>query len=93
MSDPSPRLRSTLRSRALLVLVVAGAAAAGACRTEPERASHLSTAVKRAPKNPLAGTTRAHLDHSAYFKTDIASPQEVTKRCLECHENAASQVM
>lgn len=36
---------------------------------------------------------RDHLDHSAFFSEEFASGQDVTKRCLECHDNAAHEVM
>lgn len=45
------------------------------------------------PVNPLEGRIIPHLDHSAYFKDSIATPQEVTRRCLECHPNSAMEVM
>ena len=45
------------------------------------------------PVNPLEGRVIPHLDHSAYFKDSIDSPQKVTRRCLECHPNSGSEVM
>ncbi|MBL7076431.1 MAG: tetrathionate reductase family octaheme c-type cytochrome [Kiritimatiellae bacterium] len=36
---------------------------------------------------------RDHLDHSAFFEEDFASGQDVTRRCLECHEDAAHELM
>ncbi|KXK49656.1 MAG: cytochrome c family protein [Chlorobi bacterium OLB5] len=45
------------------------------------------------PVNPLEGKVLPHLDHSAYFKDTILTPQEVTRRCLECHPNSAMEVM
>ncbi|MCB1162554.1 cytochrome C, partial [bacterium] len=36
---------------------------------------------------------RAHLDHSAYFDEPFASGRDVTRACLECHEDAAREVM
>jgi octaheme c-type cytochrome (tetrathionate reductase family) len=50
-------------------------------------------ALKKIPKNPIANITKPHLDHSAYFKKDIKTPQEVTTMCLSCHKDAATQVM
>lgn len=32
-------------------------------------------------------------DHSGYFDGTLNSGPEVTKACLECHEDAATQVM
>jgi len=52
-----------------------------------------STAIKREAFNPLAGKSRPHLDHSAFFQEKIATPQDVTRRCLECHKDAAREVM
>lgn len=52
------------------------------------------TSIKKViPYNPIANRTRPHLDHSIYFKDPITSPQEVTKKCLSCHKDAASDVM
>ncbi len=52
--------------------------------------------VNRAPKRPSpwleVKKDRAHVDHSAFFKDKISSPQEVTKKCLECHKDAAKEV-
>jgi len=59
----------------------------------PAHAQLTSTAIKKAPLNPIAHRTRPHLDHSAYFRTEIKSPQEVTTKCLSCHKDAATQVM
>lgn len=49
--------------------------------------------MKRAPLNPVADRVKSHLDHSAFFKSDIKSGPEVTKKCLECHPDSAAQVM
>jgi octaheme c-type cytochrome (tetrathionate reductase family) len=35
----------------------------------------------------------AHVDHAPLFDADFASGPEVTLACLECHEDAAGQVM
>lgn len=43
--------------------------------------------------NPLEGRMLPHLDHSPYFKDSIATPQEVTLKCLSCHPNSAKEVM
>ncbi len=45
------------------------------------------------PINPIKGKTLPHLDHSAYFKKPIESPQSVTKACLHCHENSSKEIM
>ncbi|MCP4147710.1 MAG: tetrathionate reductase family octaheme c-type cytochrome [bacterium] len=36
---------------------------------------------------------RVHLDHAAFFKKQFASPQDVTKACLECHPKTAKSLM
>ncbi|MCE1228104.1 MAG: tetrathionate reductase family octaheme c-type cytochrome [Firmicutes bacterium] len=53
----------------------------------------MSTAIKRAPVNPAATRTKAHLDHRPFFTKPMATGPEVTARCLECHKEAAAQVM
>ncbi|MFZ4741006.1 MAG: tetrathionate reductase family octaheme c-type cytochrome [Bacteroidales bacterium] len=45
------------------------------------------------PENPLEGRLLPHLDHSAYFKDSIVSPQQVTRMCIKCHPNSAKEVM
>lgn len=50
---------------------------------EPER----ELAPKYEPK------TRDHVDHSPYFTDAFATPQDVTRACLECHPEAATEVM
>ncbi|OYZ15090.1 MAG: hypothetical protein B7Y39_16720 [Bdellovibrio sp. 28-41-41] len=52
-----------------------------------------SVEKKVVPKNPLDHKVRPHLDHSAFFKKPITSPQEITLQCLSCHKDAAHQVM
>lgn len=59
----------------------------------PARGEGLSTAIKKTPTNPIAHVTRPHLDHGAYFKEPITSPQEVTAKCVSCHKDAATEVM
>ncbi|MCP4215622.1 MAG: tetrathionate reductase family octaheme c-type cytochrome [bacterium] len=46
-------------------------------------------------KNPWDGITtkRNHMEHSAFFKKEFAGPQDVTRACLECHPNAAKDMM
>lgn len=69
-----------------IVLLVLGFASA--CTHNPG-----SSNLTPVPTNPLEGKVLPHLDHSEYFKDSIATPQEVTKRCLECHPNSAKEVM
>jgi len=77
-------------------LVAAGLLAAaltlGLDSPEPP-ARRFSTAVKSTPFNPLAGRSKPHLDHSAFFPDSLGSGPEVTRRCLECHKDAAAHVM
>ena len=44
------------------------------------------------PGRNLAGE-RIHLDHSAFFEAPFASGQDVTRACLQCHADAAREVM
>lgn len=41
----------------------------------------------------LSGSAFAATDHSGFFEGTLDSGPEVTKACLECHEDAAKQVM
>jgi len=63
--------------------------AASSCNRSPRQ--NASTAP--VPKNPLEGRAIQHLDHSAFFKDKIESPQDVTKSCLKCHPKSAGEVM
>ncbi len=36
---------------------------------------------------------RSHLDHAAFYTKPFTSPQEVTRTCLECHPQAAEDLM
>ncbi len=36
---------------------------------------------------------KTHLDHSAFFRSKFKRPQDVTKACLKCHEDAAENLM
>ncbi len=36
---------------------------------------------------------RPHVDHSAFFPASLSTPQDVTRACLGCHADAASDVM
>lgn len=42
---------------------------------------------------PEAPPYHAHLDHSAFFDAPFADGPSVTRACLECHEDAAREVM
>ena len=50
-------------------------------------------ALTKAPAPEFQQPGRTHLDHSAFFKSKFASPQDVTRKCLECHPSAASDFM
>jgi octaheme c-type cytochrome (tetrathionate reductase family) len=68
----------------LLVLALLGAGALVAWRSVPARDE--PTALARpAP--------RTHLDHGPFFTQAFATPQDVTRACLRCHPDAASEVM
>ncbi len=45
------------------------------------------------PNNPLEGRVLPHLDHTAFFKDSIESPQAVTLKCIGCHPNSSKEVM
>jgi octaheme c-type cytochrome (tetrathionate reductase family) len=75
------------------VVVVLGLVGLAFRGTASAHAQKLSTAVGRVPFNPTAHQARPHLDHSAFFKEELKSPQEVTKKCISCHESAAPDVM
>lgn len=90
--DP-PRRHASRLSWGLAALVATLAVHVTACKSEPTHGQKLSTAVKHAPLNPVANKTKPHLDHSAYFRAEIKTGPEVTKKCLECHKDAAAQVM
>ncbi|MBE2218212.1 MAG: tetrathionate reductase family octaheme c-type cytochrome [Ignavibacteria bacterium] len=45
------------------------------------------------PVNPLEGRLLPHLDHTAFFKDSIVTPQEVTRKCIGCHPNSGKEVM
>lgn len=79
----------------LIVALVVGVGLVGfALRgSRAVRVQELSTGLKKAPLNPLAGKTRPHLDHSAYFKDPLKTGPEVTKKCLECHPEAGTDVL
>ena len=47
----------------------------------------------QAPAPDFKPRTRVHLDHAAYFNKPFNSPQEVTRACLECHPQAATEIM
>ena len=61
--------------------------------TPPAPGNNLSTAIATPPRNPLAHRAQPHLDHSAFFKTPIATGPEVTQKCLSCHPESAKEVM
>lgn len=85
-----------MKHRALIVgVVLAGAGAAAWVARPAQKATgeKLSTAIATKAKNPIANRARPHLDHSAFFKSPLSSGPEVTKKCLECHPDAAKQVM
>lgn len=47
------------------------------------------------PVDPWSGIHkhRDHVDHAAFFPHPLSTPQEATRSCLRCHEDAARQVM
>jgi octaheme c-type cytochrome (tetrathionate reductase family) len=66
---------------AVVLVAASGVAVARVLRPkEDEPARHAAGWVKR---------TRAHFDHAAVITEKFDSPQAVTRRCLECHPDAA----
>jgi len=47
----------------------------------------------QAPAPEFSKRSRVHLDHAAYFNKPFNNPQEVTRACLECHPQAATDFM
>ena len=49
----------------------------------------------KAPNDPAAyiPTKAVHVDHIDIVKGEFNSGQEVTRECLECHDDAAANVM
>jgi octaheme c-type cytochrome (tetrathionate reductase family) len=66
-----------------LAVLTLAAVATGAARS---RKDHVATSDFR-PQ------VRAHLDHNAFFSEPFATPQAVTRACLECHPHAARDFM
>jgi len=54
---------------------------------------NLSTSQARAPHNPIANRVKNHLDHSAFFKKPIESPEALTKQCLSCHQEQGTDML
>ncbi len=46
-----------------------------------------------APTRGAQAGERSHLDHAPFFDETFASGPDVTRACLECHEDAAGEVM
>ncbi len=89
MSQTVHRTRAALRLVAIGCLLLLIASAASSCR----RSAREAIEQKVVALNPTAGREIPHLDHSAYYKDSIKSPQEVTLSCLKCHPKAADEVM
>ncbi len=48
---------------------------------------------RQAPAPDFKPQKRVHLDHSAFFAKKFTNPQEVTRACLDCHPQAATDFM
>lgn len=80
MRRPLLSLLRRRRARAIAAAsLLAGIASIGAAAPRAE-----------APQPPAP---RSHLDHSPFFNEPFASPQEVTRACLQCHPDEAAEVM
>ncbi len=75
-------LHSALITAALLPLLASGVACTD--RTELPEADSPSDKL---PQHPL------HTDHSSFFQTPFPDGPSVTRACLECHPDAAAEVM
>lgn len=78
---------------AVAVLVLAAATVLLTTATRSRRPARWSTAARVAPTNPIAHRVRPHLDHRAFFRAPLATGPEVTRKCLSCHPDAATEVM
>ncbi|MCA9729892.1 MAG: tetrathionate reductase family octaheme c-type cytochrome, partial [Candidatus Eisenbacteria bacterium] len=85
---PDPSERGTRTRNRLLAVVLLGAATAIVVGTQSVGAGRPQRAEIdfRAP-------TRTHLDHTPFFNAPFSSPDAVTTACLECHPEAATEVM
>jgi len=45
------------------------------------------------PKTTYEPKIREHLDHGPFFQKAFANPHDVTRACLECHQDSARQMM
>jgi octaheme c-type cytochrome (tetrathionate reductase family) len=70
----------------LVLLAVVALAAITACTGQPEDAVK-SSPRDRMPERPL------HTDHTTFFQEPFADGPAVTRACLECHPDAAAEVM
>ncbi len=79
---------SNVHGMAAVVMLLLFGSFLGACDNVSAKIDERPVAL-----NPVKGRTLPHLDHSAFFKNDIAAPQDVTRECLRCHPKAASEIM
>ncbi len=69
---------------ALILMMIAGS-----CSKDTRTTDNIAPK----PQNPLEGRLLPHLDHTAFFKDSIITPQEVTRKCVGCHPNSGKEVM
>lgn len=62
---------------------------------QPSTANASSMAEGGNPPTPVAPTPVVHVDHSQFeiLQQPFEKPQDVTKACLSCHEDAAQDIM
>lgn len=73
------------RIKRILVVAVAAAVAAGIALALAGRDGPVD------PRDAIPGH-RAHLDHAAFFPKPLATGQDVTRACLDCHPESAREV-
>ena len=92
-STPAPsNARRRVVSAVLTLAIVLLTLAASFVFTGQLPFSSLGTKSEDNPR-PHVVTARAHTDHHGFYKQKFKDGPSVTRACLECHPNAATQVM
>lgn len=81
-------MKKLLRQPWVIALILVAAAVTGwIASLSPQGANARVAGIERPPQS------RSHLDHGGFFNTPLADGPAVTRACLECHPQSASQVM
>ena len=83
--------KGTMKNNKYLWILVLGLTVAGDCATDHVPATR--TTPKRWIRGPMFLNGPTHTDHTNLMPGPLETGQEVTQACLECHPDAASQVM